>query len=1404
MMKKFNLRLVAFVTVGLLTLFVLTTVGQAFAMGMAEGDVVTLAGPDANLPATFTPPVIDGLIDDAYTSNPNSVVQEYCDANGDVLARMYTTYDVNDPNYSSVYGVLEMSLALVDNTYGANIHPSWTAAGKTTALDKLRGSDKAQVNLYDSTGTLLYSPLIDYVQDKQSTPSTWGSAGISGGDGRANGLDPAYFQGATSIDYNLNHFCTSGIDNCTINGVNLKQDSPPVDQYYAPTDPTFAAWEYRYLYEFAIDRAAFGSNGYGHFDIPFTHVSPNKIGDNEIPVTPCTGSIGDRVWQDSNLNGVQDAGESGLNGVQVQLYRDNGDGSFDANSDYPVSSQTTTGDGDYDFTGLGPGTYFVDVIDATVPAGYVLTTANDPTSAITLTSGQDYNDADFGYSTHPDLALSKVLSSGDPGVVGDEIVFTIFITNTGQSDIAILPLQDYYDPAKLSFMGATPASDDNNDDGVLDWSNLGPLVSGQSLSVELRFQAIDLTSGGAALSLNSARALGTTSAEPVVDGLLEDSYIFVKRTDPGADAPGNLYQYEGASVCYYAFVVDRAFNDNVYADKNLDNAYMQLDGWTSNHEFKKLRDSDHAIFDISYTGGSFTGLTLDYLKDTGGGTWDSGQTGGDGSDAPGTPPIDAARTSLHWNLENSGWDGGSWGDPLKHSPSYNYNDDISHYWEWAMIYEFSIPKSEMNGACGSVDLGGAHNSPAKSDGTSLGSIGDYVWNDANSNGLQDESAAGFPNVTVNLYESGSLIRTTQTEPGTTGYYIFSNLPAGTDVVDVDESTLPAGAQLTTGNEPLTVNLSSGEQFMTADFGYSLGNGSIGDLVYYDLNRNGLADAGEPGLAGVTVNLYEGTCAAPGSLLRSAVTTGSGFYDFTSLPPAAYCVDVDENTLPAGVQLTSGNEPLTVNLALDEDYNDADFGYAVQEPGRTCDLASVTGAEDVFGAGIAARYDAACVEILSGATIGDYVWNDANGNGLQDEAAGLGINDVVINLYRDDGNGTFEPNVNDTWVMSQTTAGDGAYLFTNLLPGDYWVDVDESTLAAGYEFIPGTQSGPEPHLLSLAVGQHYTAADFGYAGRGNIAGTVFYDWNEDGQQGLGEDGIPGVEVCLHPDVNGNGQIDPEDSTVLECQQTDAQGAYNFTGYLPGHYLIIETQPPDLIDTTPNYIARELIVVGPSGNAVDNNFGEVLYGSIGDMVYLDSNGNGTQDPGENLGVYNVPVSLYNVSTGVTTTMMTDVNGLYLFMDLPAGTYIVSTPASLSGMQRTSASPLTVYLGNAEDYLDADFGYITPTDVALADLSASRTSKGTLIQWRTAFEQDATGFVVWRAVAENGVYKPVSGLIPASNLPGGSSYQWLDTTVDSSTTYWYKIESRPDGALFGPVSAVPEPGDGGQILFIPLVVR
>jgi hypothetical protein len=73
-------------------------------------------------------------------------------------------------------------------------------------------------------------------------------------------------------------------------------------------------------------------------------------------------SIGDRVWEDIDLDGLQDPGEPGVPGVVVSLYGPTGTS---------VDSVTTDDDGIYRFAGLRPGTWSVGV--SNLPAGTTVT-----------------------------------------------------------------------------------------------------------------------------------------------------------------------------------------------------------------------------------------------------------------------------------------------------------------------------------------------------------------------------------------------------------------------------------------------------------------------------------------------------------------------------------------------------------------------------------------------------------------------------------------------------------------------------------------------------------------------------------------------------------------------------------------------------------------------------------------------------------------------------------------------------------------------------------------------------------------------------------------------------------------------------------------------------------------------
>src|ERR1022692_2061521 len=65
------------------------------------------------------------------------------------------------------------------------------------------------------------------------------------------------------------------------------------------------------------------------------------------------------------------------------------------------------------------------------------------------------------------------------------------------------------------------------------------------------------------------------------------------------------------------------------------------------------------------------------------------------------------------------------------------------------------------------------------------------------------------------------------------------------------------------------------------------SGQIGDFVWYDANRNGCQDAGEPGIPNVKVDLYTNACGSTGTLLATTTTDSTGHYLFSGLCPGNY-------------------------------------------------------------------------------------------------------------------------------------------------------------------------------------------------------------------------------------------------------------------------------------------------------------------------------------------------------------------------------------------------------------------------------------------------------------------------------------------------------------------------------------
>jgi len=237
--------------------------------------------------------------------------------------------------------------------------------------------------------------------------------------------------------------------------------------------------------------------------------------------------------------------------------------------------------------------------------------------------------------------------------------------------------------------------------------------------------------------------------------------------------------------------------------------------------------------------------------------------------------------------------------------------------------------------------------------TSVGSfsIGDFVWQDTDSDQVQDGGETGIANVTVRLYrdlnnngsvDSGdTLVATTVTDSA--GLYSFGSLQDQRYIAAVDTTSsglvtrFGAGLyQNTTSVTKLYATLPSSAD--DADFGFvAFDPASIGDQVYFDRNGNGSYEpASDLPLSNVTVNLYNNV----GTLIGTTSTNVSGEYLFANLAPGTYTVSVNtlDTDIPAYLSTAVSSY---ANFLIIAGQNDLTRDFRFTDPGNITKTVNVT-------------------------------------------------------------------------------------------------------------------------------------------------------------------------------------------------------------------------------------------------------------------------------------------------------------------------------------------------------------------------------------------------------------------------------------------------------------------------------
>ncbi|MFT3798727.1 SdrD B-like domain-containing protein [Microbacterium sp.] len=274
------------------------------------------------------------------------------------------------------------------------------------------------------------------------------------------------------------------------------------------------------------------------------------------------------------------------------------------------------------------------------------------------------------------------------------------------------------------------------------------------------------------------------------------------------------------------------------------------------------------------------------------------------------------------------------------------------------------------------------------------SVGDYVWVDTDRDGRQDPDEPGIPGVVLTIVGpdgqpvtdvNGNLVGPTTTGPN--GEYTFENLPALTGeqtyTVSIDRTASAAALAPyvpTTAGEGDRAGDSStweattepgdlsedGDRDPTLDFGFVLKTYAIGDYVWIDADKDGVQDADETPLAGVTVELLD----ADGTVLATTTTDANGRYVFDELTAGTYRVRFTltdaQKTLYEFTSRDSGSDDgadsdadpdtgLTITVVLD-DSNEALTGdYEYRE------IRASQGIDPTWDAGVIVKTVAAVVE-----------------------------------------------------------------------------------------------------------------------------------------------------------------------------------------------------------------------------------------------------------------------------------------------------------------------------------------------------------------------------------------------------------------------------------------------------------
>jgi phosphatidate phosphatase APP1 len=366
------------------------------------------------------------------------------------------------------------------------------------------------------------------------------------------------------------------------------------------------------------------------------------------------------------------------------------------------------------------------------------------------------------------------------------------------------------------------------------------------------------------------------------------------------------------------------------------------------------------------------------------------------------------------------------------------------------------------GHCGEEE--DSHNNGSKCH-RKKGRIKGIVFEDTNNNSQFDRCTdKRLQNVTVKITDSNG--NTYQVTTNRNGFFFAKHIAIGKAIVDIDETTLPAGSSIVVGNEPDTIYVTSRRRPSINYYGYTLGDptGTVVGQIFEDHNENGILDNNEVGIAGITVTLVD----ANGET-HTTVTNCEGKYTFSNIIEGPATVMIDPASLPDNAELTIGDNPSDINVIANEE-NDAGIdGYVVSMQ----TFGSVTG----------------------------FIFEDRDSNGEFD-SYDLPISGITVSI---------KTSTNEEFNV--TTGTDGYYTVDNIPSGNATVTVNTDDILTEYPNMVQT-AGDNPTAITVFANKTADAGSdsYNFMNGALITGRLYKDENEDGTFTEGTD-IPMENITV---------------------------------------------------------------------------------------------------------------------------------------------------------------------------------------------------------------------------------------------------------------------------------------------------